>query len=163
MTKPKCRWSPKTTAATTVGDPASGVLNVQNNLIFFTSLRKTLNKRQRRIGRQSEVMVAVRFDCSKHKCTRRSLHSSSFSLSSEGGRGLSTLRTYHHTRHSQPWPVGGAQPHITPPHRACAGTSLHLRGTQALVHMCAVNASVPLLLLIYLITYASNKAHSCCH
>lgn len=83
------------------------------------------------------------------------------------GGGLSTFCTYHHTRHSWPWPVGqwAEHSHILhpPPHRACAGTSLHLRGTQALVHMCAVNASVPLLLLIYLITYASTKAHSCCH
>lgn len=66
---------------------------------------------------------------------------------SEGRRGLFTFHADHHTRSSQPRPlgsVGGAQPHIT---QACAGTSLHVRCTQALVHTCAADASVPLSLL----------------
>lgn len=39
----------------------SGVLNVQNNLIFFASPQK---KEKKRLNKQSEVMAAVRFDCS---------------------------------------------------------------------------------------------------
>lgn len=150
MTKQKCRWSPKTTAAINAGirDPGSDALNVQNNLIFFsTSPRRTFNKSQHRSRRQSEVIAAVRFDSStrkpkKHKCARRSLYFSSFLLSFERrGKAFlpSTLMITPDTRDQGS--VGGAQPHITV-HRACVGTSVPLGSTQALVYMCAINASM---------------------
>lgn len=57
--KGEMQMEPQNNSCNQRGDPASGVSNVQNNLNFFTLPWKTLDKRQRRIGRQSEVMAAV--------------------------------------------------------------------------------------------------------
>lgn len=83
----------------------------------------------------------------------------------EGGEAFlpSTEFNTPDTRDRGPWLSGWSTATSYIAHRTCAGTSLHLKCTQALVHMCAVNASVSILLLIYSIIDAFTKAHSFCH
>lgn len=62
--KAEMQMEPRNNSCNHCRDAAPAVLNVQSNGIFFTSARKTANKHQHKVGRQPEVMAAVRFGCS---------------------------------------------------------------------------------------------------